>query len=89
MTNKYGFDIFHLFFRNLLSENSELTVPILDALSNLYLKPDILTEVRTSVLQSLPSIDQEALPVAVKFLMQSVNNQDAPGVRFIPLLFQY
>jgi hypothetical protein len=22
-------------------------------------------------------------------LMQSVNNQDAPGVRFIPLLFQY
>ncbi|XP_064631858.1 Fanconi anemia group D2 protein-like [Lineus longissimus] len=63
--------------KNLLSENSELTVPILDALSNLYLKSDVLAEVRTSVLQSLPSIDQDALPVAVKFLMQSVNNQDA------------
>ncbi|KAK3612016.1 hypothetical protein CHS0354_021690 [Potamilus streckersoni] len=63
--------------RDILVENNRLTVPILDALSNLTLKLDILAQVRESVIQSLASVEMEDLPVVVKFLLQSVNTQDA------------
>ena len=63
--------------RDLLLENNELAVPILDALSNLNLRPDLLTEVRGSVMQTLASVDLEDLPVIVKFLLQTLSSNDA------------
>ncbi|XP_021343216.1 Fanconi anemia group D2 protein-like [Mizuhopecten yessoensis] len=66
--------------REILVQNNQLTVPILDALSNLTLSPELLSEVRGSVLQTLASVKMEDLPVVIKFLLQSVNNQDAPEV---------
>ncbi|KAL4226050.1 Fanconi anemia group D2 protein [Mactra antiquata] len=66
--------------RDVLKENQSLTVTILDAMSNLILTPGLLSEIRDSVLQSLASVDLEDLPVLVKFLLQSVNSQDAVEV---------
>ncbi|XP_055999179.1 Fanconi anemia group D2 protein-like isoform X3 [Ostrea edulis] len=63
--------------RDLLMENSSLTVPILDAFSNLNLNPELMAEVRGSVLQTLASVDLENLPVVVRFLLQSVTVADA------------
>ncbi|XP_069142684.1 Fanconi anemia group D2 protein-like [Argopecten irradians] len=66
--------------REILLQNNQLTVPILDALSNLTLTTDLLSEVRGSVLQTLASVKMEDLPVVIKFLLQSVNSQDAVEV---------
>lgn len=63
--------------RDLLMEKSSLTVPILDALSNLNLNPELMTEVRGSVLQTLASVEIENLPVVIRFLLQSVTAADA------------
>ncbi|RMX53291.1 hypothetical protein pdam_00015249, partial [Pocillopora damicornis] len=59
------------------SKNTGLTVPILDALSNLNLRSDLLAEVRASVIQMLPSAEISDLPVVVKFILQSVGDNDA------------
>ncbi|KAK2547498.1 Fanconi anemia group D2 protein [Acropora cervicornis] len=61
----------------LLLQNTELTVSILDALSNLNLRPELLSEVRSSVIQMLPSVELDDLPVVVKFILQSVGDNDA------------
>ncbi|XP_044183012.1 Fanconi anemia group D2 protein-like isoform X2 [Acropora millepora] len=61
----------------LLLQNTELTVAILDALSNLNLRPELLSEVRSSVIQMLPSVELDDLPVVVKFILQSVGDNDA------------
>ncbi|XP_022805734.1 Fanconi anemia group D2 protein-like [Stylophora pistillata] len=61
----------------LLCQNTGLTVPILDALSNLNLHSDLLAEVRASVIQILPSAEISDLPVVVKFILQSVSDNDA------------
>lgn len=61
----------------LLLQNTELTVAILDALSNLSLQPELLVEVRASVIQMLPSAEIDDLPVVVKFILQSVGDNDA------------
>ncbi|XP_013394620.1 Fanconi anemia group D2 protein [Lingula anatina] len=66
--------------KDLLTDNNQLIVPILDALSNLSLKPELASEVKESVLQSLPSIELDDLPVVVKFLLQTVTSQDALDV---------
>ncbi|XP_041347848.1 LOW QUALITY PROTEIN: Fanconi anemia group D2 protein-like [Gigantopelta aegis] len=63
--------------RDILLQGNQLTVPILDALSNLALKPDLLTEVRGSVMQTLDSVEMKDLPVVVKFLLQTATSQDA------------
>lgn len=46
-------------------------------------------QVRGSVLQTLASVKMEDLPVVIKFLLQSVNNQDAVEVyvKFLQDLF--
>ncbi|XP_062618450.1 Fanconi anemia group D2 protein-like, partial [Saccostrea cucullata] len=62
--------------RDLLVEKSSLTVPILDALSNLNLNPELMMEVRGSVLQTLSTVEVENLPVVVRFLLQSVTPAD-------------
>jgi len=61
----------------LLCQNTGLTVSILDALSNLSLRPDLLAEVRVSVIEMLPSAEVDDLPVVVKFILQSVGDGDA------------
>ncbi|XP_052284224.1 Fanconi anemia group D2 protein-like isoform X1 [Dreissena polymorpha] len=62
--------------RDILAENKQLSIPILDALSNLVLPSTLLAEIRDSVLQLLASVDLDDLPVLVKFLLQSVTSQD-------------
>ncbi|KAJ0068462.1 hypothetical protein NL108_008405, partial [Boleophthalmus pectinirostris] len=62
---------------SLLQENTQLTVPILDALSSLNLSSTILTEVRTAVMATLAAVQLEDLPVVVKFILHSISASDA------------
>ncbi|KAK7909665.1 hypothetical protein WMY93_014349 [Mugilogobius chulae] len=62
---------------SLLQENTQLTVPILDALSSLNLSSSILIEVRTAVMATLTAVELEDLPVVVKFILHSVSASDA------------
>ncbi|CAI9740292.1 Fanconi anemia group D2 protein-like [Octopus vulgaris] len=66
--------------KDLLEQEKSLTVSILDNLSNLVLKEELLAEVLTSVLQILPSCELDDLPVVVKFILQSVQSKDALSV---------
>ncbi|KAF9581589.1 Fanconi anemia group D2 protein [Lunasporangiospora selenospora] len=50
----------------------DLTVPILDALSNLDLQPDMLTSARNHVVSKLESAELDDLPIVIKFLLQTV-----------------
>lgn len=60
-----------------LQQNTQLTVPILDALSSLNISSAILTEVRTAVMATLAAVQLEDLPVVVKFILHSVSAADA------------
>nr|XP_046239793.1 Fanconi anemia group D2 protein isoform X2 [Scatophagus argus] len=62
---------------SLLQENTQLTVPILDALSSLNLASSLLTEVREAVMATLAAVQLEDLPVVVKFILHSVSASDA------------
>ncbi|KAK5872378.1 hypothetical protein PBY51_013089 [Eleginops maclovinus] len=62
---------------SLLQENTQLTVPILDALSSLSLSTSLLTEVRGAVMATLAAVQLEDLPVVVKFILHSVSASDA------------
>ncbi|KAG8007845.1 Fanconi anemia group D2 protein [Nibea albiflora] len=62
----------------LLQENTQLTVPILDALSSLNLSSSLLTEVvRGAVMATLAAVQLEDLPVVVKFILHAVSASDA------------
>ncbi|XP_070557572.1 Fanconi anemia group D2 protein-like isoform X2 [Ptychodera flava] len=63
--------------KEILQQGSQVTVPILDALVNLNLRPELVAEIRLTVLQMLPSADFDDLPVIVKFILQSVTPTDA------------
>uniref|UniRef100_A0A3B3DEB8 FA complementation group D2 n=1 Tax=Oryzias melastigma TaxID=30732 RepID=A0A3B3DEB8_ORYME len=62
---------------SLLQENTQLTVPVLDALSSLNLRSSLLTEVRSAVMATMAAVQLEDLPVVVKFILQSVSSSDA------------
>ncbi|XP_049448967.1 Fanconi anemia group D2 protein [Epinephelus fuscoguttatus] len=62
---------------SLLQENTQLTVPILDALSSLNLSSSLLKEVRGAVMATLAAVQLEDLPVVVKFILHSVSASDA------------
>ncbi|XP_022047915.2 Fanconi anemia group D2 protein [Acanthochromis polyacanthus] len=62
---------------SLLQENTQLTVPILDALSSLNLSSSLLTEVREAVMATSAAVQLEDLPVVVKFILHSVSASDA------------
>eukprot|EP00106_Octopus_bimaculoides_P014228 XP_014781670.1 PREDICTED: Fanconi anemia group D2 protein-like [Octopus bimaculoides] len=66
--------------KDLLEQEKCLAVSILDNLSNLVLKEELLAEVLSSVLQILPSCELDDLPVVVKFILQSVQSKDALSV---------
>ncbi|XP_057562547.1 Fanconi anemia group D2 protein isoform X2 [Hippopotamus amphibius kiboko] len=62
---------------DLLTENTPLTVPILDVLSSLRLEPKLLTKVRQLVMGKLSSVTLDDLPVIIKFILHSVTATDA------------
>ncbi|CAB4035769.1 Fanconi anemia group D2, partial [Paramuricea clavata] len=62
---------------DIMKQNSQLTVAILDTLTNLNLKADLLAEVRESVINMLSSTEMDDLPVVVKFILQSVADNEA------------
>lgn len=63
-----------------MNENSELTVPILDALSNLTLHSESLEDVREMVLERLESAELDDLAIIVKFLLQTVTSSTIDAV---------
>uniref|UniRef100_A0A8C8LP22 FA complementation group D2 n=1 Tax=Oncorhynchus tshawytscha TaxID=74940 RepID=A0A8C8LP22_ONCTS len=73
----------------LLQENTQLTVPILDAFSSLNLSSTLLAEVRVSVMATLSAVQLEDLPVVVKFILHSISSSDALEVRALPLVGFY
>ncbi|CAH1266603.1 FANCD2 [Branchiostoma lanceolatum] len=58
----------------------QLMVAVLDALSNLNVRPELMTEIRLAVLRKVPGAELQDLPVVVKFLLQSVSTHDAVEV---------
>ncbi|XP_022601376.1 Fanconi anemia group D2 protein isoform X2 [Seriola dumerili] len=62
---------------SLLQTDTQLTVPVLDALSSLNLSSSLLTEVRGAVMATLAAVQLEDLPVVVKFILHSVSASDA------------
>ncbi|XP_041048128.1 Fanconi anemia group D2 protein [Carcharodon carcharias] len=65
---------------SLLQQNTQLTVPILDALSSLNLCAELLVEVRHSVMSTLSAVKLDDLPVVVKFILHSITAADAVEV---------
>ncbi|XP_073808860.1 Fanconi anemia group D2 protein isoform X2 [Danio rerio] len=64
----------------LLQQNTQLAVPILDALSSLNLSSTLLSEVREAVMGTLSAVQLEDLPVVVKFVLHSISASDANEV---------
>ncbi|XP_058258381.1 Fanconi anemia group D2 protein isoform X2 [Hemibagrus wyckioides] len=64
----------------LLQQNTQLTVPILDALSSLNLSSSLLSEVRGAVMATVAAVQLEDLPVVVKFILHSISASDANEV---------
>ncbi|XP_069500191.1 Fanconi anemia group D2 protein isoform X2 [Ambystoma mexicanum] len=64
----------------LLQQNTQLTVPVLDALSSLHLSSGLLSEVRQSVMSTLSAVELEDLPVIVKFILHAITATDAVEV---------
>ncbi|XP_049572170.1 Fanconi anemia group D2 protein isoform X11 [Orcinus orca] len=62
---------------DLLTENTLLTVPILDVLSSLQLEPKLLTKVRQLVMGKLSSVMLDDLPMIIKFILHSITATDA------------
>uniref|UniRef100_A0A4W3K0T5 FA complementation group D2 n=1 Tax=Callorhinchus milii TaxID=7868 RepID=A0A4W3K0T5_CALMI len=69
----------------LLQQNTQLTVPILDALSSLNLRTELLAEVRQSVMSTLSAVNLEDLPVVIKFILHAITAADAVEVKPIEL----
>ncbi|XP_058844694.1 Fanconi anemia group D2 protein-like [Acipenser ruthenus] len=65
---------------SLLQKNTQLTVPILDALSSLNLSSDLLTQVRQAVMATLSAVELEDLPVVVKFILHAISGAEAVEV---------
>ncbi|XP_038265461.1 Fanconi anemia group D2 protein isoform X2 [Dermochelys coriacea] len=64
----------------LLKRDTRLTVPILDALSNLDLDAELLAEVRQSAMIIVPAVKLEDLPVVIKFILHNIKAVDAVEV---------
>lgn len=69
-------------FVQMLESEQELTTPLIDGLTNLDLKPVTTNAVRSMVLDGLSSYQPEAMPVVVRFIVQSIDSKskDAPNV---------
>ncbi|KAG1702371.1 Fanconi anemia group D2 protein [Nymphon striatum] len=69
-----SYTIFSLFNSQLMEENNDLMIDVLDTMSNLTLNQTTLDEIRSNLLKTLPSIEETLLPVAVKFILQTVES---------------
>ena len=56
--------------KELMDCDPTLTVPVLDALSNMMLPKDVLDDVLDAASRLLPSTDVSRLPVVIRFLVQ-------------------
>lgn len=63
--------------KDMLSDNRLLMPTILDVLTNLTFSPDLLAEVRDVIIEVLPSMELDNLPVVIRFLLQTVSAVDA------------
>ncbi|KAI7899702.1 Fanconi anaemia protein FANCD2 [Cokeromyces recurvatus] len=61
-----------IFLKELMNDNPELTVSVLDALSNLTLHSESLDDVRETILDQLESAELDDLAVIIKFMLQTV-----------------
>ncbi|KAK8782009.1 hypothetical protein V5799_016651 [Amblyomma americanum] len=64
----------------LFTDDKELGPTILEALSNLYVEPEVISEVRTRVLTVLKSLKLSQLPPTVKFVLANCTVQEASQV---------
>lgn len=64
----------------LFTDDKELGPTVLEALSNLYVEPEVISEVRTRVLTVLKSLKLSQLPPTVKFVLSNCTVQEAPQV---------
>ncbi|KAI8982985.1 Fanconi anaemia protein FANCD2 [Pilobolus umbonatus] len=64
-----------VYLKELMDENSALTVPILDALSNLTSHSENLDDIRDIVIDRLELADIDDLAIIVKFMLQTVTQQ--------------
>ncbi|EFC50893.1 predicted protein [Naegleria gruberi] len=63
-----------------MQDKSEMTTCVIDALSNLNLKKEILNETIDRVLRNLNSASLSDLPVIIRFLLQSTNDDNIKSV---------
>ncbi|GFY79169.1 fanconi anemia group D2 protein [Trichonephila inaurata madagascariensis] len=59
-------------------DNQELNVIILDTLTNLNIEPELLSNMREKVTDTITTANIEDLPVLVKFVLQDLSQIDAP-----------
>ncbi|KAG0421613.1 hypothetical protein HPB47_002511 [Ixodes persulcatus] len=61
----------------LLTEDKELSLTILETLSNLNVDTDMVSEIRSTVMGTLKSAELSQLPMIVRFVLSSVSSQEA------------
>ena len=66
--------------QDLMEEKPYLSMSVLDTLANLHLEGDVLTIVRSGVLDKLGSAPVDETPVLIKFLLQTISGPDASSV---------
>eukprot|EP00795_Rhopilema_esculentum_P012558 gene12558-3253_t len=66
--------------REILQQNSQLTASVIEAFTSLNLAGSLLTEVRQSVLDILDSANMEDCPACVRFILQSIGDEDCVQV---------
>ncbi|GFU37970.1 fanconi anemia group D2 protein [Nephila pilipes] len=59
-------------------DNQELNVIILDTLTNLNIESELLSDMREKVIDTIATANIEDLPVLVKFVLQDLNQTEAP-----------
>jgi hypothetical protein len=57
---------------NLMTEDSQFTLPIIDTLTNLNLSSSVQDQVRGTIMKTLTSASLDQLPLIIKFILQSV-----------------
>lgn len=65
---------------NLMSEDSQFTLPVIDTLTNLNLSPSVQDQVRGSIMKTLTSASLDQLPLIIKFILQSVTSSNLPKI---------
>ena len=61
-------------------EDSDLLVVCLDALGNLELSKNMLDDTLDLIFSKFQSVKEEALPMAIKFLLQMANSSNSPRI---------